>query len=380
MTHANDVQWPEIARDLVPMLAEHAVRHDREGSFVAECYAALRERRVMSAFVPTELGGGGASLRELCELLRELARGCASTSLALSMHQHLVAVAVWNFRHGKPTEKLLRRVASEQIVLVSTGATDWVDSVGVMTKVSGGYTVDAVKVFGSGSPAATLVMTSARYDDPELGPRVLHFAVPLSAKGVTPLDDWDTLGMRGTGSQSLKLEGVFVPDEAITLSRPRGQWPAILSVVATVALPIVMSPYVGLAAEACREALSHAAPKGSDPHVAARAGRMRNALTAAELAWNAMLENAAELAFEPDLERANRALICKTLCANAVQEAVGHALHLAGGRGFYRKLSLERHFRDVQAAHFHPLPEERQLEFTGRLAVGRDPVTGEPRA
>jgi len=372
--------WQAVARELVPTLSRHAQRHDREGTFVTESYDALRRANVVSALVPTALGGGGASLRDVCGVLRELAGGCASTALALSMHQHLVAAAVWNHRHGKPAEKLLRRVAAEQIVLVSTGATDWVHSVGTMTKVDGGYRVDAQKAFASGSPVAALMITSAQYDDPELGPRVLHFALPLSAPGVVPLDDWDTLGMRATGSQTLKLEGVFVPDEAITLSRPRGEWHPVWSVVTTVAPPIYMAPYVGLAADACRLALTQAARKREDPHTTLAVGRMQNALAAAELAWNAMIENAAELDFEPDLARANRTLVYKTLCANAAKEAVAHAITAAGGTAFFRSLPLERHFRDVQAAHFHPLPEDRQLQFSGRLALGCDPITGAPRA
>lgn len=380
MSHTPESPWKRMGRELVPRLSEHAERHDRDGTFAAESYAALREKRVMSALVPTELGGGGASLRDVCELLRELAAGCASTSLALSMHQHLVAAQVWNHRHGKPAEKLLRRVADEQIVLVSTGATDWVESVGTMTRVEGGYRVDAQKVFASGSPAATLMITSARYDDPELGPRVLHFAVPLSAPGVTPLDDWDTLGMRATGSQTIRLEGVFVPDAAIALSRPRGVWHPVWSVVITVAPPIYMAPYVGLAAEACRVARSHAAAKGGDPHVTNTVGRMQSAMATAGLALDAMIDNAAGFDFEPSIERADRALVYKTLCTKAVAEAVRLAMLAAGGRGYFRKLPLERHFRDVQAAHFHPLPEDRQIEFTGRVALGRDPITGEALA
>ena len=95
---------------------------------------------------------------------------------------------------------------------------------------------------------------------------------------------------------------------------------------------------------------------------------MERALAAAELAWNGMVTNAAELDFEASVERADRALIYKTLCTNAVRDAVGHAMRVGGGSAFFRKLPLERHFRDVQAAHFYPLPEDRQLTFTGRVA------------
>jgi acyl-CoA dehydrogenase len=50
--------------------------------------------------------------------------------------------------------------------------------------------------------------------------------------------------------------------------------------------------------------------------------------------------------------------------------AVAKAMELAGGQSFYRKAGIERIFRDVQAARFHPLQEKQQLDFTGRIALG----------
>jgi alkylation response protein AidB-like acyl-CoA dehydrogenase len=132
-------------------------------------------------------------------------------------------------------EPLLRRVAEEQIVLVSTGASDWLDSSGTAGKVDGGYRVTGRKIFGSGSPAGTLLVTSAVYDDPAEGPTVLYFPVPLAAEGVTVLDDWRALGMRATGSNDVLLDNVFVAQEAVSLRRSRGRWHMFFDVVVTIA-------------------------------------------------------------------------------------------------------------------------------------------------
>ena len=167
--------WVEIARELGPGLASLAAEHDANDSFVSGNYVTLTEQAIFSAGVPSELGGGGASHSELCAMLRELAHHCGSTALAVSMHTHLVAATVWRFRQGQPAAPLLERVAKEQLVLVSTGASDWLDSSGVAERVDGGYRVTARKVFGSGSPAGDLLVTSAPYDDPNDGPTVLHF-------------------------------------------------------------------------------------------------------------------------------------------------------------------------------------------------------------
>jgi alkylation response protein AidB-like acyl-CoA dehydrogenase len=236
-----------LAGEIGPGFAARAADVDETDTFVAKNYAELTARRFFSAGVPAELGGGGASHRELCAMLRELAHHCGSTALALSMHTHLLAATVWRWRQQQPVEPLLRRIAEEQIVLVSTGASDWLDSSGRADRVKGGYRVTGRKIFGSGSPAGTLLITSAEYDDPADGPTVLHFPVPLAAEGSTVLNNWRTLGMRATGSHDVLLENVFVPEGAVSLRRPQGQWHTFFNVVVTVALPLVLSVYVGVA-------------------------------------------------------------------------------------------------------------------------------------
>jgi acyl-CoA dehydrogenase len=57
----------------------------------------------------------------MAHALRELAKFCGSTALAVSRHQHLIATLVWNYRHGKPGQKVLEKVAANELVLVSTG-------------------------------------------------------------------------------------------------------------------------------------------------------------------------------------------------------------------------------------------------------------------
>ena len=112
--------WAALARELGPRFAARASSHDAADSFVADNYRDLRERRVFSAGVPAELGGGGASHAELCTLVRVLGQHCGSTALALSMHTHQVATAAWRWRHeGAPTELLLRRVADQEAILVT---------------------------------------------------------------------------------------------------------------------------------------------------------------------------------------------------------------------------------------------------------------------
>ena len=374
LSQATKTDWMAVARDLSPGFAERAAAHDAEDRFVAENYAELKAARVFSAGVPVELGGGGASHRELCALLRELAHSCGSTALALSMHTHLLAATIWRLNQGQPVQPLLKRIADEQLVLVSTGASDWLESSGQAHKVDGGFRVTARKIFGSGSPAGDLLLTSAVYDDAEAGPTVLHFPVPMRSEGVTVLDNWRTMGMRATGSNDVLLENVFVPDAAVSLRRPKGQWHPFFNVVSAVALPLIMSVYLGVAEAASDAALGIARQKATDPNLPYLIGEMDNALVTAQLAVQGTIDLCDDYRFEPTTQTANAVLIRKTIASRACIAAAEKALEVAGGGAFFRSAGLERLLRDVHGAQFHPLQEKRQHRFTGRLALGLDPI------
>jgi alkylation response protein AidB-like acyl-CoA dehydrogenase len=362
--------WKELSEKLGATFGERAAAFDAQDRFVAVNYEELKQHKVFSMLVPEDLGGGGATLTEVSDFLRSLAQNCASTALALSMHTHLVAATVFRHKKGQPGAKLLEKIAANQTVLVSTGATDWVNSNGSAKNVEGGYRVSGRKVFASGSPAADMLITTFVAEAEPEGPSVIHCPVPLTAPGVKRLDDWHTLGMRGTGSHTVVLEDVFVPAESIALKRPRGQWHPAWDVTLGVAPPVYMAPYVGLAQAAAKQALAHV--KKSDKSIASlmTVGQMENALTTAELAFDDMVRLAGNLDFAPSLDNTNAQLVRKTILTRAVKETVERAVELVGGGGFYNKLPFERMWRDIQASHYHPLPEKKQHVFTGRYRLG----------
>jgi alkylation response protein AidB-like acyl-CoA dehydrogenase len=67
-------------------------------------------------------------------------------------------------------------------------------------------------------------------------------------------------------------------------------------------------------------------------------------------------------------------LIRKTIAARAAIATVEKAMEVVGGSSFYRNVGLERLWRDVQGGLYHPLHEQRQHLFTGRMALGLDPI------
>lgn len=213
-------------------------------------------------------------------------------------------------------------------------------------------------------------MTSAVFDDPKEGPTALHFPVPLSAERVTIADNWRALGMRATGSHDVLLDGVFVPDAAIGARRPKGKWHPVFHLVPMIALPLIYAVYVGVA-EAARElALGEAMKKRDDHNVQYVVGEMESELASARIALESMIDTAARST--PSPETTSRVLIGRTLVGRSAIRTVEKAMEAAGGGSFFRSLGLERLYRDVQGARFHPLPEKPQLRYTGRLALGLD--------
>ena len=363
--------WVAIAHELAPVFAARAAAHDAGDLFVSENYADLKQGRFFSAGVPAELGGGNATHAELCDVLRTLARACGSTALALSMHTHLVATAAWRWRHEEaPVEAMLRRVAAEEMLLISSGGSDWLSGSGTAEKVDGGYRVAARKIFSSGCPAGDALVTSAVLDDPAAGPTVLHFPVALTAPGVRILDTWHTMGMRGTGSHDILLDGVFVPDAAINGRRPQGKWHPLFHAITMLALPIIYAVYLGVAEAARDLAVREAARKRDDAAVQSLVGEMDTELTAARLAHASMVHIAATA--RPGPETTNAVAMARSLTGRAVIRTVEKAMEVVGGGSFYRSLGLERLFRDVQGARYHPLQEKVQIRYSGRLALGLD--------
>jgi alkylation response protein AidB-like acyl-CoA dehydrogenase len=365
-------EWRPVIQRLGEGFASRAAEHDENDRFVSVNWAEMKSEKLFSAMVPVELGGAGLPHSEMCALIRELARYCSSTALAFSMHQHLVAAAVWNYRHGNPGEKVLRKVADGETVLISTGANDWLSSSGSLDPCEGGFRFSAKKGFASGSPAGDLLMTSGRFQDPKDGWQVLHFPLSLRSEGVRIEENWKAMGMRGSGSNTVVLDQVFIPAESIGVRRPMGKYHRVWDVVLTVALPLVGGAYLGVAEAGAKIARESAIRRGDDGLTSVLLGELENELTTARLAFDSMVAIANDLDFEPSQPKTSDMLVRKTILTQAAIRTVSKALESTGGGGYFRAQGLERLLRDAYAGQFHPLQPKKQHRFTGRLAMGLD--------
>jgi alkylation response protein AidB-like acyl-CoA dehydrogenase len=358
----------ERIKPLLPQFTARAAEYDAHDTFAAENYAALKEIRLMSAAVPAEFGGDGLQMAELSQLLRTLASACSATGLAYAMHTHVLALIAWRWRRQKaPVDAFLKRVAAEQLVLISSGGSDWLDSSGTARRVEGGFLIDAVKAFASGVPAGDLLNTSAVYDDPQAGPTALHFMVPLTAKEVTIEPSWRAMGMRATGSHVVRIKDFFVPDAAVGAKRPRGKWHPLFHLVSMIAIPLVYSAYLGVADAARAEALALARRRPATPQLIDAVGAMETELAAARAAHADMLAAAEG---EPGPATTNRIFLGRTNVVRGLLATFDRMFEITHGAGYLRTSPIERLFRDVQAARFHPLAPAVQRELSGRLALG----------
>ncbi len=354
-------------------LAAGVAERDRLGVLPPEVFAELRASGLTSFLVPAELGGGGASFAETGAMLRELGRYDSSTSVTLSMHTHLVAAQVWRYHRAIPgAQAVLERVVGGA-VLISTGASDWLASNGTVTRVQDGYLITARKSPASGCEVGQVLVTSARWDDAPDGPSVIHCAVPMSAPGVSIDHTWDTVGLRASGSHTVVLQDVFVPDAAVSLIRPADVWHPVWNTVLGAALPLIMAAYLGIADRALALARTAAAHQPARQPLQ-QLGSVLNAHTIANDVVGAMLAEGANLRFEATDEYAGRTLSRKTVATEAIIDTVRAALEVVGGSGFSRSHEMERLLRDAHGALFHPLPKARQLVLSANVAMGLAPT------
>ncbi len=278
----------DIARDLGAIFARRAAETADEDTFVAENFAMLKTSGLVEAGVPAELGGGGATIDELATMLRTLAYHCGSTALAFSMHTHQVAIPAWRWAHQAAAtpvvEPLLKRIAKERILLLSSGGSDWLTGSGKAEKVDGGYKITGRKIFSSGAPTGDLLMTGAVLEAEGEPAQVLHFGIPMNSPQVKILDTWRTLGMRGTGSHDVQIEGHVVPDAGVSVKRKSGEWHPLFQIIATIAFPLIYSVYVGVAESARDIAIGLAKKRQAGHHLLIAAGQMDTELAGARLA------------------------------------------------------------------------------------------------
>ena len=384
-----------IAEDLAGRFAARAADHDRDGTYPFEAIEALKGAGYFAAPVPIELGGlGVSSAHDLVVASSRLARGDASVAIGVNMHlvavlnmerRRKVAVAAGAERRAGAFAASLERIRLDGVVLaaaISERGQDLTRPGTLATRTESGWRIDGHKLFCTMSPAATDLYVAVTYADDDTE-RYAYAMVPTHAVGVVVHDDWDALGMRASGSNSVSFEGVELPDGGVLGGFPAGE-PLPYMERNLVAGLFHAAASLGIAESA--DAIARSELIGR-PNGDARP-RMQVADTAVDLAASrGVLSRAAALidehrAANPASDGSAEeigALFAEAQAAKAfVNEAaariVDRALALSGGAGYAGGSPLARAYRDVRASAFmHPLGANRAYDYLARTVLGGAP-------
>ena len=386
-----------LAEDLSEELAARAAEHDRDGTYPFEAIDALRAAGYFAAPVPVALGGlGVSSAHDLVVASSRLARGDASVAIGVNMHlvavqnmerRRRVAVAAGEERRARGFASSLERIARDGVVLaaaISERGQDLTRPGTVASRTEAGWRIDGRKLFCTMSPAATHLYVAVTYADAEGSERYAYAMVPADAPGVVIHDDWDALGMRASGSHSVSLEGVELPDSGVRGGFRAGD-----------PLPYIERNLVaGLFHAAASLGIAESADQLARTGLAGRLNgdarpRIQVADNAVELAAaRGVLSRAAALIDShraanpasdgsPDELRAlfAEAQAAKAFVGEAATRIVDRALALSGGAGYLNASPLARAYRDVKAGSFmHPLGANRAYDYLAGVALGDRPA------
>ncbi len=367
--------------------AERAPAHDRDGSFPHENVAELRAAGYLRLTVPQAYGGGGAGVWRMVLGQERLARGDGSTALAVGWHLYTIGKQAQCPTWPKEAlERVFRDAADSGACInaaVSEPQTGSPSRGGRPTTLArrtdrGTWVITGRKTFTTMAPELATFVVSATAVDLE---RTASFLVARGTPGLRVAETWDSLGMRGSGSHDLVLDGVEVPDSALVEPNLQQSAPDAGAEVRggpsagwNLHIPAV---YLGIARAAADFATCYAVQRRPNslqgsiaevPHIEQKLGEMQRLLLPA---YNLLFTLARRWDEDPPARAAMGGAVsaCKLVVMDAVLAVVDLAMRIVGGAGLSRKLPLERYYRDVRAGLHNPPMEDAALAALARQAV-----------
>ncbi|WP_192810119.1 acyl-CoA dehydrogenase family protein [Actinomadura rudentiformis] len=194
------------AQSIAPHLAAHAEQTEKLGRLSEESVRLVREAGVMRLLQPPEYGGHAAHPADFAQAVMEVAKGCGSSGWVCGVG----GVHPWELALLDP--KVQGEVWGED-------PDTWIASPympsGVATPADGGYVLKGHWQFSSGTDHCDWIFLGALIGDetgrPAQPVRGLHVVLPRSDYTIVD-DSWDVIGLSGTGSKDILVEGAFIPD------------------------------------------------------------------------------------------------------------------------------------------------------------------------
>jgi len=378
----------EVCRRLAADFATRAAQHDQEASLPVENYAALKREGLYGLIVPKELGGWGAGVLGWVLAAEELAQGCPTTALTFNMHIAALGIIMENPSASPAVKQHVATLAvQEQKLFASAVSEPGTSSLiggatympGVRARwVDGGYALRGRKAFLSMLEACDYLMYTAQPDNTYNLLEMMLLIGPYPAPGQRVEHVWDTIGMRGTRSDTLILEDCFVAEEGVCFTVDNFlEW--FVSILHWgVALGVV---YWGVAAAAYRQACDilrqriprgFAQPLSYHPHIRHRVAEMSVDLEAAQL----LMRHAAWKAETEGLTAATQAALLRAryFVGEATARITRSALTACGAHALFKTSPLERLFRDGASAPIMPPTSDASLDAVGMFELGLEPT------
>lgn len=374
--------WGQAARTLAVEFGARAAGHDRDASFPFENFTQLHEAGLLALAAPRELGGLGASLAQLGEVIGAIGQGDPATALVLIM-QYIQHRGMGRPGRVWPVEvaRRLVRESSEGVSLINSLRVE--SELGspargglpatVARRTAEGWRLSGHKIYSTGAPILTWYAVWARTDEAE--PRLGTFLVPAGLPGTRIIETWDHLGLRASGSHDITFDDVLIESEyALDLRAPHdwtGGDPGLQGDM-TVLMGALYTGVARAARDWVVEFLRQRKPASLGAALATlpRAQEIVGTIEALLLANERLV---ASLARDIDAGVAVPAVdsgLIKSIATNNAVRAVEAALSLSSNHGLARKNPLERHLRDVLCGRIHTPQDDSVHIAAGRRALG----------
>ncbi len=197
------IELIDRARALAPRLAERAFQADREGRVTRETVAEIDAAGLFRVLQPRRWGGYELDPRVFYTVQMALAEGCMSTAWMFGV----VGVHPWQLA-------LFPEQAQQDVWSSDTGtriASTYMPT-GKAEPVEGGYQFSGRWSFSTGVEHSEWIFLGGLLPKKDGSGALEHATFLLPRKDFTVIENWDVIGLRGTGSHDIVVEGVFVPE------------------------------------------------------------------------------------------------------------------------------------------------------------------------
>jgi alkylation response protein AidB-like acyl-CoA dehydrogenase len=374
--------------EVAPVLRGQATRSGRQRRLSDPALEALAAAGVFRMRTPARYGGYECEARTLVEVAAALARADGSAGWTVSMHW----IAAWIVGHFPDEVQDEVFTDPDAGVCVTVGPGD-----ATAVPVDGGFLVNGRWPFITGAPHARWQEIRAMLITPDGAPRPLMAMVPLAQLEI--LDDWDTSGLRGTGSVTTVAEDVFVPAQRAlpldvllrqdTASKLNADTPLYRAPIIAVTAASVVGTAVGMA-QAAREVFFTRLPGRkityTDYSSAAEAPLTHLRAAQACLKIDQAQFHARRVAGDVDDKCASaepwsvadraRARADQGEAARLAKAAVDIFAAVSGGSSIRTEIPLGRIVQDIRAYTTHALfNPDTNTELYGRVLCGLPPNT-----